>query len=328
MIATIHFSHRFGEFEMSIAMNELHLFDEPSSALIAALSKSDEEERARREALAGLLRPTAVERSEAARIGRRLLAGLREEARPEADRVRTLKIERHRILSDLLDSARNSRFRPPIVVDPVPAPVDHSFWWASTEWAPADEYEWGKFEIEGTWRNGKVVFSGWLYKTDGDLTSGSLRATAWFELQPARLPASPSGVLRSSPSIQIFGTVAGSTDGFDFWQPWEGDKWCRCWLNVRQRLFQNGFGGPIVLADRSEGRVLIDRQNDGGETRAVLPGALAMPVLDFRPVAVAESVWASLEVRIDYQIEGDASSLRFYDQPIEIAFAQWVPSPV
>jgi hypothetical protein len=99
-------------------------------------------------------------------------------------------------------------------------------------------------------------------------------------------------------------------------------------LNVRQRLFQNGFGGPIVLADRSEGRVLIDRQNDGGETRAVLPGALAMPVLDFRPVAVAESVWASLEVRIDYQIEGDASSLRFYDQPIEIAFAQWVPFPV
>ncbi len=115
---------------MSIAMNELHPFDEPSSALIAALSKSDEEERARREALVGFLRPTVAERSEAARIGRRFLASLREEARPDADRVRTLKIERYRLLSDLLDSARNSRFRPPIVVDPVPAPVDHSFWWA------------------------------------------------------------------------------------------------------------------------------------------------------------------------------------------------------
>lgn len=315
---------------MPSTVNSNHALKPALADLLSQFALRDAEDRKRSAALAALLRPSIVERDLRRAASRRLFATLQGEDGPNLQQIRDLMLDRRKRFSDIIDLERRGPRWPDIEPDvpAVPMPQDHQFWWAQTDWYPAQRYKWGEYSFDGDYRNGTVVLSGWHSRQDGDLIADSFGASASFELQANRRPATPTGLLRSAPVVRVNGAISGHSDSFDAWHFWEGDKWSKCWMVTRQRLFQYGLGGPVILGESSETRTLFDRENKGGTETYALPGLLALPVLDFRVRAVEESVWASLEVRFDYQLEGDASSISFYDQPVQIAFEQWSPTAV
>lgn len=316
---------------MPSLVNPLHHIDPPTTDLLVKIAENDAAERERASAVSALLRPGRRERDVRRAAALRGLVASQGKQPAQLQQLRDLKIERHRLFADKIASWERASLWTDLDQEPptIPEPQDHNFWWARTDWFPDRWYKWGEHEITGAYRrDGVVEFRGWVYRKDGDFFGGSFGATALFELQAARRPASPSGLLRSTPSVRVDGAISGQTDGFDVWQFWEGDYWSKCWMVRRQRIFQNGLGGAILLGERSEVQTLFERENSDGKSTAPLPGLIAMPSLDFRAQGVADSVWVSLEVRFDYQLEGDASSLSFYEHPVEIAFSQWAPGVI
>ena len=312
-------------------VNPLHPIDPTTTDLLEKIAENDAAERERVSAVSALLRASGRERDLRRAAARRALAASQGEEPAQLEQVRDLKIERLRLFSDKIAGWERAWLWKDLEpeLQEAPEPQDHNFWWAKTDWSPDNWYKWGEHSITGTYRrDGVVEFRGWVNRKDGDLFSGRFGATALFELQAARRPASPSGLLRSAPSVRVGGAVSGHTDGFDAWQFWEGDYWSKCWMVRRQRIFQHGLGGPIPLGERSEVQTLFERENTNGNSTAPLPGLIPMPSLDFRVQGVADSVWVLLEVRFDYQLEGDASSISFLEHPVEIAFSQWAPTVI
>jgi hypothetical protein len=109
------------------------------------------------------------------------------------------------------------------------APVDHSFWWAQTQphLAPSMQSD---FRDDGLhfWAGPKVN------NYDGEMHT-SFGAVASFALQPSRFPTSPSGVMLSSPHVELFGGVVAYAPDWDLIQ---GDGIASCQLYLRQTLFQ------------------------------------------------------------------------------------------
>jgi hypothetical protein len=122
------------------------------------------------------------------------------------------------------------KVRPPAPHPPEPT-RDGMFWWAWTEY-------WGTDWIAADFLADGVHFYGHLDYHGDPLIHRSLGAVAHFELQASRRPGSTSGRWASSPGALLFGKIVGNVGFYHFlWAA--DDKWCKCWLHLRQTALQS-----------------------------------------------------------------------------------------
>ena len=158
-------------------------------------------------------------------------------------------------------------------VEPAPIPPpDGWFWWAQTQPTRNDARLSSTFLSDGLHIFGDIRY-------DEDSTYYCFTgAIATFELHAARRPPSNSGRWQSAPFVELFGEIAGFTAN-QFWPMSMDDKWCKCFLNLRQTAFQLTSSGPIVLANLETRTTLIDEENDCRWASRVLGGFTPMPVI-------------------------------------------------
>jgi hypothetical protein len=211
----------------------------------------------------------------------------------------------------------NDIIRPDILPPPAPPPAGGEFWWASTDW----HFDRG---IQAEFLSDGLHFFNFAAYDGDPLISFSTGAVAHFELHAARRPASSAGRWASLPAIDLAGRIEGFT-GYWHWLLAADDKWAKCWLHLRQTAYQlvpHDFGVPglrsvevpVVLAERTERRTLIDEENNSRFVNAFMPGFTPMPAVEFGLVQQNLSVWVDLEVRFDMQLEG-WSHLAFSPEP-------------
>jgi len=181
-------------------------------------------------------------------------------------------------------------------VAPAPMAADGEFWWANTDY-------WSPPGIGVSWETDGLHFFGTRNYDDDPLWAGSAGALARFELHANRRPPSASGRYASAPAIELFGKITGFT-GLWHWLWAADDKWCKCWLNLRQTAYQLTPGTPTVLASASNSISLFEEENNGRAVDAFLPGFRPMPPLQFGLADPGLSIWIDLEVRFDIQMEG------------------------
>jgi hypothetical protein len=269
---------------------------------------------------AALSRPTAAERD-----------AMRELADVDDERLRRhsdLTRQRlDRILETLRDEPaarvriwRNVELLTLERAPPPPPPVDHSFWWAKTDWSvPLQGAAW--FSGDG------LHFTGGPTHHDGDLFFTSFGATAIFELQPARVPRSSTGLWLSSPHIELHGAMMGYTGRPDILS---GDLWSKCWMHRRQTVLQFASDPgrpPVVLGNGEENDVVIFEENAERLVHVGMPGFKPMPAVTFGNVNPSNSVWVQLEVRFNVQLEG-AGTFVWMDPEVLLRTFQWPLAPI
>ena len=206
---------------------------------------------------------------------------------------------------------------------PVPPPPDGEFWWAETNAHTCRSVQ-AAFLTDGL-----HFFGGIGYDAD-PLMACSVGQVARFELHPNRRPPSPNGRFVSAPTVELFGRIEGFT-GVHHWLFQADDKWCKCWLHIRQTAFQLAPDFR-VLASRGDVRTLIDEENNGRFVEAFLPGFLPMPAIEFGLADPGQSIFVDLEIRFDIQLEG-WSHIKFSPEPnpmqsVLVRTFQWKIQPV
>lgn len=274
---------------------------------LAALREQDQASVERELEVAKLARPTAEERQAMTELMgvSGLKPGIRAIGSKHADRIQDAN----------LIAPIGSLGLIPIDIQPVaPEPTDPSFWWARTDWSHPDFYR-AELRADGLHFTGRFTYDA------NPLFGFSFGATAAFEIQWERLPHSPSGRWRSAPHIELFGALLGWTGPYDVF---EGDSWCKVWINRRQTLFQWTFGpsGPVqvIRGQAIESQHVINEENAHRAYRHVLPGFQRMPTVEFGNI-FPQSVWAHLEVRVDVQLEGN--SFLWLDPEVLLRTSQW-----
>ncbi|MFC3551357.1 hypothetical protein ACFOLC_10080 [Lysobacter cavernae] len=121
----------------------------------------------------------------------------------------------------------------------------------------------------------------------------------------------PLGATRFTvtPSIELVGMVQGSTG---YYHPLWGadDKWSKCWLVTRVTVLRQPAGQPAQVLNFGEHVVeLFKLENEFivGCADAVLEGCRVMPRVDFDLPDRNASLLVQLEVRFDFQLEGDGT---------------------
>ena len=213
-----------------------------------------------------------------------------------------------------------------------PEPEDPTFWWAETQpsWSPGTPSEFNEdgFLIPqgcGVTFNSHDAqhFFGGVYTHDGDNYRNHVGLVALFELQPERIPRSGLGLFRSTPHVELSGSLSALTGS-------GSDDWCHCWLHLDQKIIQNGMGreeGTIVLAEAHETQTIF--LEEGGD-RVVwhrLKGFQWMPPVTFGGIGHGTSLFARLEIRFGIETEGAGSILQFgvnqEDSVVTISTFQW-----
>jgi hypothetical protein len=312
---------------MPTVQNPLHPIEAETEMALAKRRDRDKIVLENDGALARLRYPSNEERAIRANIAAKTMAGLGIDVAADYKQLEELSRNRAGLFAeaakDRYQYRHAQRLEPP-TPPPPPTPTDHSFWWARTDWS-GSIYQWGEYEIDSGMPSGAVVFYGWISEHHGDLRQGSFWAKAQFELQRNRVPASRSNRWISAPVADIAGTIQGMAPALNFWQPFDGDHWAKCSMTCSQTLYQHGFGGEDVVLGRNEVTTSLFAHENGGDTTKVLPGAQAMPVVEFSIPGVADSVWADLQISFAYQVEGTDSYVRFTDNPVSLTFRQWEP---
>lgn len=196
---------------------------------------------------------------------------------------------------------------PLIFADPIspadvapPPPVDHTMWWAHTNWFTAGGIQ-ASFQTDGLHFFGEVDY-------DSDpLFPFGVGAWATFELQPERRPASASGRYYSAPYVELFGAITGWANLQNC--PWAcDDKWSKCWMFLRQSAIQfvDDQGTWQLCGENTEWCQLIDLDGSGSSQTAPLPGYLPMPALQFGLLRPDRSLLIDLEVSFHVQLEGSS----------------------
>lgn len=201
------------------------------------------------------------------------------------------------------------------------SPADHSFWWAETRpFVPGS--------VTPRWGDDGLHFTGGPTWHSGDLFNTNFGAYVFFEVQPDRLPQSPSGLFSSTPFVELFGGLLGYTGDDDIFT---GDLWSKCWLHLRQTVLQFGFGPtgpvPIVLGNAETHETLIFEENAERSVHVNMPGFKPMPAVIFGGVNRSLSVFAHLEIRFDIQLEG-AGTLLWCDPEVLLRTFQWPMNPL
>jgi len=205
-----------------------------------------------------------------------------------------------------------------------PEPVDHSFWWARTDAtaAPATRAE---FRDDGLHFFGGPKVNDY----DGSMDT-SFGAVALFGLSPSRFPTSASGLVRSSPHVELFGGVVAHAPDFDLIQ---GDGIAECRLFLRQTIFQFGFGPngpvPLVVADaRVNDEWHIRLKNLGASRHGDLPGFKLLPPVTYNQNNLRPGdLLAEIEVRFDIHLNC-TGALVWCDPEVLLRTFQWAPTPL
>ena len=100
--------------------------------------------------------------------------------------------------------------------------------------------------------------------------------------------------------VDLFGTIVGWT-GLHHWLWATDDKWCKCWLHLRQTAFQLIPGAVIVFAEKNDHKTLIDEENNA---RSVNPGLLGFQPIPDIQFSLADPNLPVL-VDLEIQLEGD-----------------------
>jgi hypothetical protein len=84
------------------------------------------------------------------------------------------------------------------------------------------------------------------------------------------------------------------------------DKWCKCFINVRQTIIQL-IPGHAYLGDQSGPRItMIDEENQLRWVTQQLPGNINVPGLDFNGHQHDADIFSLVGVRFDLELEGDS----------------------
>lgn len=207
----------------------------------------------------------------------------------------------------------------------VAPPVDHSFWWAQTQPYVAPN-------THAEFRDDGLLFWGGpsQHKYNGEMHT-SFGAVALFALQPERFPTSPSGVILSSPHVELFGAVVGYAPDSDFIQ---GHGIAECKLFLRQTLFQMRFGpeGPVAVTI-AEAQVIDDKwslylRDQGYSTHKPLPGFKLIPAVTYNQSQVSRNqLLAEIEVRFEIYLK-PAGAFLWCDPSVLLRTFQWAPTPL
>lgn len=181
-----------------------------------------------------------------------------------------------------------------------PLPLTRSvgeMWWARTDVRfPAGLGGMnGRFDPDGLHLFGSLTYN------DGDLWQGSLQTVAQFVLDPSRMPPGGPGRFRSQPFCNLFGTLSaysGASFGF-------GDDWSKCWLHTAQ--FVRGGAGQAIVGEGHNHRNLYFLEQSDRRAVVDFPGSMSFPGVDFN-LDPAHNVTTTLEVRLDFQLEGEAGT--------------------
>ena len=205
-----------------------------------------------------------------------------------------------------------------------PEPVDHSFWWARTDALAAPA-------MRADFRNDGLHFLGGpkVNDYDGSMDT-SFGAVARFALQPGRFPAAPSGLVISSPHVELFGGVVAYAPNFDLIQ---GDGIAECGMFLRQTIFQLGFGpngpAPLVVAEaRVNDQWHIRLKNLGYDRHLDMPGFKLLPSVVYNQNNLRPGeLLAEIEVRFDIHLNC-TGSLVWCDPEVLLRTFQWAPTPL
>src|SRR5215213_1221208 len=180
-----------------------------------------------------------------------------------------------------------------------PEPIDHSFWWARTDATVAPA-------MRADFRNDGLHFFGGpkVNDYDGNMDT-SFGAVARFALQPQRFPSAPSGIMISSPHVELFGGVVAYAPNWDLIQ---GNGIAECGLFLRQTIFQFGFGPdgpvPLIVADaRVNDQWHIRLKNTGYDRHLDMPGFKLLPAVTYNQNNLRPGeLLAEIEVRFDIHL--------------------------
>jgi hypothetical protein len=235
------------------------------------------------------------------------------------EKLRDIGIKRADRVKEMIDRRAYQHihrpFPPSDTAPREPAASDNTFWWAKSEfWLANTDLFRGQFE------GGVLTVRGGIYERSGDLQYRSFWLTALFEIQPERIPVSASRTWSSTPPIDIFGDwrveiseVFGS-----------GDQWVKCWMHRDQYLFQVGLGGDIFVGRAHDAETLVFEENGHPNFHVYMKGSQLMPSVRFGPFNTIQSLWCRLEVRFDFQTEGEGSQIHIeHWQPLIIRPFQW-----
>ena len=295
------------------------------AASFRKFSEQDDEELAHRQKLAELSRPTKEERRELSDIYQSIAQIDVEQSRKlqdidnrRVDRVREEVKERGAWLQ------KNLFNQPPGVLGnpegpSIPPAVDHTFWWAHTEINSSSSFD-ENFQNDG------AHFFGGAFEHDGDLMQQSFTFEALFELQPERIPESPSGRWLSTPHVELFGAFVWNTLRGPLDIP---DTWAKVWMKRKQQIFQPGFGmdGPttIVRGEAEEVQTLLFEEDSSRHGRVAMPGFQFMPPVLVTNVSRPEILSARLRIEFDIQVELGSVDM---DPHIIIHTLQWPLQPM
>jgi hypothetical protein len=208
-----------------------------------------------------------------------------------------------------------------IVFPPAP-PVDHSFWWARTDYHLAPDSS-AAFESTGLYFHGGPKVNDY----DGEMHT-SFGAVAKFALQPDRFPTSPSGLFLSSPHVELFGGVDVYSPDHDWIQ---GNGIASCDLFLRQTVFQWVLGGASIKAEAK--RTASDlfhtySRNAGYVVHGDMPGFTLIPAVTYSQGQIAPNeLWAEIEARFDIYLNCTGACVWCNPYVLFRTF-QWAPTPL
>jgi hypothetical protein len=235
------------------------------------------------------------------------------------EKLRDIGIKRSHRVKEMIDRRPGQRihlpFPPSDTAPREPAASDNTFWWANSS------FETDTPKFVGRFTGGILTVTGGIREESGDLQYRSFWLTALFAIQPERIPVSPSRSWSSTPPIDIFGdwlVSVGNVFG-------GGDQWVKCWMQRDQYLFQVGLGGDIFVGRAHEGETLVFEENSDANFHVYMKGSQLMPPVRFRDLNTINTLWCRLEVRFDFQTEGEGSLITIWNEryPLTIRPFQW-----
>ncbi|MFF0815484.1 hypothetical protein ACFYVR_10080 [Rhodococcus sp. NPDC003318] len=201
------------------------------------------------------------------------------------------------------------------------------FWWSNSEW------HWYSGLGVDPRADGLHFFGKVDYRGD-PLLRFSTGVIAHFALGPDRRPPSASGRYRSAPSVSIRGQIGGFQG---FYHPlWAADdKWCKCWMVLRQTAWQFAHNATWVqLGENFIVENLFDLENEYGVAQAnpTFQGFRPAPAIEFVIADPAAIIWVQSELRFDFQLEGNAtiglSPGATPDNSVVVHHPQWHVTPL
>ena len=201
-----------------------------------------------------------------------------------------------------------------------PRPMDHSFWWARTDATVAPGMR-ADFQNDGLHFHGVCKVNDY----DGNMDT-SFGAVARFALQHDRFPTPPpSGMLRSSPHVELFGGIRAYAPNWDLIQ---GNGIAECSLFVKQKLSRFVLGGALTVAEASASNVVrIRLKNTGYDRLLPMPGFLALPSVTYNQNQLPPNeLLAEIEVRFDIHLNCTGAHV-MCDPQVLLRTFQWAPTP-